>query len=131
MDLTQLDPDEDLARYFCEKNKYKHSDQTARYQLFMPPRNDLRLSVYRIIGLIEHEIWEMGNQVFKNRSSRAIGRGDLKVHIVLKNELFIDPDNNPNRHASIINWPEDTDAQRLKAMDLARDTIIYLNDSEE
>jgi hypothetical protein len=89
----------------------------------MPPLPDKRLSVFRISGLHENDIWGIGENL---RTQSLLGRADIKALAVFETGLSIDPDNTPPRHANIIGWPEDSSAIKLKAIELAEKAQLHL-----
>jgi len=94
----------------------------------MPPP-DLKLSVFRIDGISESEIWEIGlKEVIESMSEpRSMhGRADIEAVNILKNNLQIDPDNTPPRHANIIGWPELKEEQKSIAQEIAAKASLRL-----
>ena len=75
---------------------------------FFPPTN-MQLSVYRIDGLEQDEIWEIGQDIVDNMAEQRnlYGVADVKARIVEREKLAIMPDELPSRHANIINWPSE------------------------
>jgi hypothetical protein len=88
----------------------------------MPPE-DKRLSVFRISGLHENEVWSTGVNL---RSQTLVGRADIKALSVLETGLLIDADDIPPHHANIIGWPEEASAIKLKAVELAEKACLHL-----
>jgi len=113
--LNSVMPSEFLARYIYSRNHYRSSDSTVKYAAFIPPQ-DKRLSVFRISGLAEKEIWDMGNKL---RAHSILGRADIRAADVSETGLQLDPDDIPQRHVNITGWPEESSAIKLKAMVLA------------
>jgi len=123
-----VDPAEPIARFVLSKNDYR-SDGTVRHRLFLPSPKTRQTSVFRIAGLSENQIWEIGdNEVVQKRRPplSLTGRADLLVRQVLTTGLHIDADDIPPRHANITNWPIEQSAQRLIAMELAGMAQLYL-----
>jgi len=112
----QVNATETLARYIYSKNDYKASNHTVKYSAFIPPKEDGRLSVYRILGLGENEIWEIGEHL---RPRALLARADIKATSVSETGLTIDGDDIPFRHAHIVGWPQEDSAKKLKALELA------------
>jgi hypothetical protein len=52
------------------------------------------------------------------------GRGDVLASVVGNSNLTIIPDDDPPRHANIVDWPEDKSAQKLLAIELAKQTTL-------
>lgn len=88
----------------------------------MPPE-DRRLSVFRISGLQENEVWSIGDSL---RAQPLSGRADISAMSVLESGLLIDADDIPPRHANITGWPEEASAIKLKAIELAEKASLRL-----
>ena len=126
--MVNVDPDEPLARFILNKGDYR-SDGTVRHRIFLPSPKTGQTSVFRIFGLSENAIWEIGdNEVAQKRRPplSLIGRADIFIRQVLTTGLHIDADDIPPRHANITNWPIEQSAQRLSAMELAGMAQLYL-----
>lgn len=94
----------------------------------MPPK-DLRLSVYRIDGLQIEEIWEIGQREVIDAMGQPkilYGIADVKVSTVQENNLKVEPDDRPPRHANIIGWPEEKEKQKIIAQELAAGAKLVL-----
>ena len=125
----EINGQEAIARYITSKRWYSREKNVVKPQAFMPP-SDLRLSVFRIDNLSEPEIWKIG---FKkvidkmNRPRNLHRRADIQALNILKNNLQIDPDNTPPRHASIIGWPELKEERKSIAQELAAKASLRLH----
>lgn len=86
------------------------------------PNKDLKLSVSRIGGLTENEIWGIGHKMVENSISikTFYGRGEIKISVVQKANLDIDPDDDPPHHANIMGWPKEKHEQQSIAIELAK-----------
>ena len=119
---------ETLTRYILNKKHTRPGDNSIRYNLFLPNTNG-DTSVFRISGISEKEVWEIGvKQVAETQDKSLYGRGDILDSNVLANRLTIETIGNHPRHANITGWPKEKPEQRLIAMELARDAKLYLND---
>ncbi len=130
--MLNIDPSEPLSRFILNKNDYR-SDGTVRHRLFLPSPKTAQTSVFRIVGLSENAIWEIGdNEVAQKRKPplSLIGRADISTQQVLKTGLHIDVDDIPPRHANIIDWPIEPSAQRLIAMELAENAQLHLKNEK-
>lgn len=114
--------EEILARYLYSRNHYRSSDNTVKHSAFIPPE-DKRLSVFRISGLHENEVWSIGSNL---RPQPLLGRADIKALFVSETGLLIDVDDIPPRHANIIGWPEESSAIKLIAIELAEKACLQL-----
>lgn len=121
--MNNINCSEKIGRYIYSKNHYRISDNTVKHAAFMPQPDDGRLSVFIISGLSEEEIWSIGESI-RNENLKA--RADITANHVYESRLDIKVDNNPQRHAEIINWPEDNSARKLLAMELAQKSILQL-----
>ena len=118
--------EEPLARFIVEKG-YFRADRTLRHSAFMPSRQDRVVSVYRIFDLDPAGIWDLGNKnVAVPRGKALLGRGDLNVVDVTAVGLAVIPDDDPPRHASIAEWPEDSSKHKLLALQLADKAVLHL-----
>ena len=121
--MIQVEPTEALARYIYSKSYYRSSDNTVRHSAFMPPKNR-GLSVFRISGLRENEIWQLGDNLRTDQP--LLGRADIKAGSVNETGLAVEADDIPHRHANIVGWPDDDSAIRLKALQLAEKAHLHL-----
>lgn len=126
--MVNVDPAEPLARFILNKSDYR-ADGTVRHCIFLPSPKTGQTSVFRIFGLSENAVWQMGdNEVAQKRKPplSLIGRADIFVREVLNTGLSIDADDIPPHHANITNWPMEQSAQRLIAMELAENAQLHL-----
>jgi len=123
-----VSPKESLGRYLSQRTHYSTTKNSVKPQAFMPPL-DLRLSVFRIDGLQLEEIWEIGQKKVMDAMHQLkvlYGIADVKVSKVQENNLKVDPDNRPPRHANIIGWPEEKEKQKIIAQELAAEAKLVL-----
>lgn len=126
MYLDQLKPEEDISRYILNKSCFSSQNRRVKYSAFLPASNG-ETSVFRITGLLDYEIWEIGHrEVAQKRGKPLLGRADISALHVLEEGLRMKPDNNPPRHANIIGWPEEKSGQKLIAMELAANAQLHL-----
>ncbi len=114
--------DELLARHIISSKWYRKRDQTVKQDAFIPPEDPLELSTTRHLNFSEDEIWDTGRKVAAVQSRNLHGRADLKVSNVALQLLSVMPDptpDNPN-HANIIGWPQEKDARKSIALELAK-----------
>jgi hypothetical protein len=123
--MVQVDPSEDLTKFIFNRSQFSTSNDRVKYSAFMPPPNK-RLSVFRIAGLAENDVWEIGETIGERRTLPLLAHADIKVSFVAETGLKIDADDIPPRHANIIDWPEDHSAVILKAKELARKAQLHL-----
>ena len=128
---STLSGGESLARYLTHRNHYNELTSSVMPGAFDPPP-DLRLSVFRIDGLSDLEVWENGqvNVIDRMLQPRSLyGFADIKVVEVQATSLTVDPDNTPPRHACIVGWPEgesNKSKRKLLAQELASKAKLKL-----
>lgn len=121
-----VDPHELLARFLTHRTQFSRQNKRVRTVAFMPPA-DLRLSVFRVEGLDNNKIWQIGEKKVVSQSGKTLyGRAEIRAQLVEKTGLSIDPDNNPPRHANIIGWPLEKNEQKLIALELAKEATLEL-----
>jgi hypothetical protein len=106
------------------KNAFSVQNNRVKVSAFMPNR-ERELSVFRIQDLPEEQIWEIGQRYVSEPQSKTLyARGDVLASVVTENNLTIDPDDHPPRHANVLGWPEDKSAQKLIATELANQATL-------
>jgi len=124
---TDIRDDEWLARYILyQKQIRRDGSDSIRPEAFIPhPRSEL--SVTRHLGLDESRIWKIGFDVACQRGRTLYGRADVIAANFTKHRLSVDADpildpipSNPN-HANVSNWPADKSAQKMIAIEIAKD----------
>ncbi len=53
---------ETLSRFILQKKWYRTSDNSVRYAAFMPNPNNGETSVFRISGISDNEVWDIGDR---------------------------------------------------------------------
>ncbi|MBD3287590.1 hypothetical protein GF337_02200 [candidate division KSB1 bacterium] len=127
-----IENDEPLGRFILNKRYIRSSNNTVKLAAFMPAR-DLDLSVYRTKGLNEESIWKLAidNIISKMSEPKTLhGRAEITPSIVYSNNLEIDPNNIPQRHANITKWPAENHEQKMIAMNLAQEASLKLRQPE-
>lgn len=121
---STVSPDETVSKYQLEKNDVRQ-DGTLRYKALLPA-SDGKRSVFRICGLAETEIWDLGlSKVARLRGLPLLGRFDLKAALVYDQNLNILPDEDArSRHAEIVGWPDEKEKRRSIAQVLASEAKI-------
>ncbi len=127
MDLpSKVSPSESLARYLTHHYHYSSLTNSVKTAAFQPPSN-LRLSVFRIDGLIPKEVWEIGRvNVAPLPGKDVYGFANIIASAVCEMDLDVDPDNNPPRHADIVGWPQEKSERTSIAQELAAKATLRL-----
>ena len=124
--MASENPDDILSRYLLSKSQFSPENKRVKYSAFMPAPNR-ETSVFIITDLQEREIWDLGeNHVASPLSKKLYGRADIYANHVKENDLDVRVDDNPHRHANIINWPNETSEQKIIAMQLASKAELIL-----
>lgn len=123
MILNSILPEELLARYIFDKNHYRQNG-TVHYNAFMPNRNN-ETSVFRIEGLDQKNIWDIGQDVAKLRLKALLGRADIFAKDTSDKNLKIKSAEPPPRHANII-WFIGKSERKEIAMELAALSKLHL-----
>jgi hypothetical protein len=93
----------------------------VKRRAFDPPQSNLRLSVYRLNGLTDVEIWGIADRfvgAIKGRS--VIGRAELLETLLAPLGLSAESDPHPHPlHMNIVGWPTEKDARMAVALELA------------
>lgn len=117
--VDAVDTNEVISRFYFNKKDFR-ADNTVRHHAFMPPPKHGRMSVFRINGLDDQEVWEFGRLYVVPERGLIVGRGDLDASKVYDFGLTINPTELPHpRHANIEGWELNTEKDRLKALKLA------------
>jgi len=121
--MDTIIPSENLTRFIFHRNNYRPSNNTVKYNVFLPNPNDGKTSVFRISDLSDNDIWNIGKNI---REKPAIGRADIISEKVLSKNLKIIPSEPPKYHADISNWPAESSEQKLIALELAEEAQLFL-----
>jgi len=114
----KVDSNEPLSRYIFNERHIDVQHRRIKPGAFIPPANS-RLSVFRISGLLEDIIWDIGKKVGNISHRKLCGRADVIAFEFEKRGFQIEANDNPPRHADIIRWPDEK-AKRLSiAQELA------------
>jgi hypothetical protein len=129
--LLRLDPDpapgEGVSRYLLQSGHYAASTGQVKPRAFHPAARDYKTSVFRVQGLIEHQIWSLGDKyVAQPQGKQLRAYAELSVALIIGVGLRIEPKEPPPRHANIINWPREKDKMMSRAQELAAEAILRL-----
>lgn len=116
---AQVVQDDELLARFIVSARWIRSDNTIKQDAFRPP-SDLELSVTRHTDISIEELWQLGKYVAEKRQLQLIGRGDLTARNFRQEKLNVIPQEPPNNHAVVKDWPLDIPTQKIIAMRLAQ-----------
>ena len=63
---------ETLLRFILKKDWYRPSDNSVKYAAFLPNPKNGQTSVFRISGIFDKEIWDIGDREVAKDSNRPI-----------------------------------------------------------
>lgn len=105
--IDPIDDNESLGRYLLSRRHFSSQKNIVKPSAFMPPPN-LHVSIFRIKGLDENAIWNIGeNEVIKKTqpTKTLYGRAEIISLAVKLVGLEVAPDDSPPRHSNIKGWP--------------------------
>ena|SRR6266404_1405010 len=112
--------DDLVARFLNSKSQFAVSTGRIRSSVFLPSPQDLKLSVFEMIGLFPAEIWRLGTRHVGRPSGKTVqARADLTPQAIAAARLTLDRDGNPRRHCSATGWIDDKEDQKERALILA------------
>jgi hypothetical protein len=118
---------ETLARFILQKNWFRPSDNTVRHAAFMPNPHNGETSVFRIAGMNDQSVWQIGDrEVATKRGKPLLGRADIRTLNVMAKKLQVVPNEPPPRHANIVGWPDEKSKQLQIAVELAEEAQFRL-----
>lgn len=123
-----IDSREVVARYLLSSSDYSFTNSRVKPRALEPSPSDQCTSVFRIDGLTENEIWDLGMRfVAGPRARRIHARADITVSNILNLKLSVRPDEPPVRHALIAGWANEKHVRMAKAQELAAQATLRLN----
>jgi hypothetical protein len=110
--------DEDLARFLTQSSQF--NTQIVKPAAFLPSPKDRETSVSRHSSQSADSLWQIGLGAAGDR--KLYGAAMFKAHSVKAAQLEVMPDEPPNLHAVIRNWPwidSDPELQKAKQKEMA------------
>jgi hypothetical protein len=120
-------PGEVTSRYLRQRSHYAPSDGRVKPRAFHPNPEDHKTSVFRVQGLSDSEIWDLGDEhVARPSGIEILALAKLSVEQITGVGLRVEPEEPPPRHANITDWPREKDEWMLKAQELAAEATLCL-----
>ncbi len=128
------------ARFLNSEKKYNKVQGRANYKAFEPSYDDeekaIVLSMYRLDGMTEPAIVEMGRTVLGPKGGRLHGRAELPAgeieklpsDVVAAKKFRARFDKTPVRHVTVSPWDDGKEIRKLHSMDLAKVATLRLLD---
>ena len=116
---TLVADDERLSRFVVFRRWLNVQEQYVKAAAFLPDKK-LSTSVFRTTALEEAAIWPLANDTLANREGAQLhGRGDIFCRQVKVTGLEVRAQEPPPRHADLIGWSTEKDAQKSLAQQLS------------
>ena len=101
-----VSPEEKLTRFIRYSRHFSCDTNTVRHEAFLPHKNSVDLSVFRISELLDSEVWIIGREYVERGGKPIKARADLSAADVYKNNLDVVPDEQGHElHANITPFP--------------------------
>lgn len=124
--MEAITSEECLTRFIFQRSHFSPNKNRVKYAAFMPPNGEI--SAYRISGIEDTEIWDIGLLVVAPVSQRELrARADFLASHAFDNNLSVLPDTRIHpRHANVVNWPKKESERKLIAIKLAEQSELYI-----
>ena len=120
------EPSETITRYIFERSHFAPNNARVKPKALEPAADKLA-SVFRIIGLTNEKIWELGTEFVEPLRGRpSLARADILISNVNRLELQVNQSEPPPRHADIAGWSDEKDFNMSKAQVLAADAHLVV-----
>jgi hypothetical protein len=116
-----VDSGELLARAIVASRWFRRSDNTVKQDAFMP-HPYIELSMTRHLQATEEELWADCGRVADLQQKTLHGRADVKATAFVEQGLRVEAaplPENPN-HVNATGWPTEKSAQKLMAIEIAK-----------
>ena len=110
-----------------QKAYFRSGNKTVKHNAYMPSRQG-EVSIYRTDKLADHEIYAIGDDYVGGPCNKTIlGYAEVEVSKIIKHELMVKAEPSPHpRHANITDWPDESSAVRMIAVELAAEADLHL-----
>lgn len=113
--MNDISQNEVITRFIFSSKHFARGNKTVKFRAFMPPQVSKEvptysdsLSVYRISGISDSQIWEIGREHVQTENRLIKAKADISIGDFYKNNLRVVPDMQPHhRHANIMLFPAD------------------------
>ena len=123
--MEPIDLSETLSRFVVYNRWIRSSINKVKYVAFTPDQKG-DTSVFRISGITNNEIWDIGDrEVAPKRNRPILGRADVIASFVISKGLKVIPSEPPKRHADITDWPEEKSEQKQITLELAAESEFH------
>ena len=120
-------PSEVTSRYLPQSGHYAASNGRVKPRAFHPAPSDHKTSLFRVQGLAERQIWELGDAYVILPPGNALrARAELSVSQITSVGLRVESAEPPPRHANIVDWPVEKHEWMSRAQELAAKAMLRL-----
>ncbi len=106
---------EKLTRFIRYSSHFSVVTNRVRPDAFLPHKNEVNISVFRISEITEDEVWKIGQEYVHTEKRPVKARADIFASDVYENNLEVIPVEPPQRHANITPLPVDNSPTNRKA----------------
>ena len=126
-----VSPDEKLTRFIRYGDHFSEVTNRVKHHAFLPKKNEVDLSVFRISGLSDTDVWTLGREHAQGEGKPIKARADLLASNVYENNLKVIADGQGHeRHATITPFPIEIEATPTDRK-VRRATAARLADASE
>ncbi len=91
-----------LSRFVLQKT-YIRANNTVRPAAFLPNPKNGETSVFRISGITDNKVWDIGDREVATKQGKPIfGRADIETSNVVSKDLKVISSEPPERHANLV-----------------------------
>jgi hypothetical protein len=110
---------ERLSRFLVFRRWFNPEGKYVKPAAFLPNQK-LETSVFRTTDLDDATVWPLADDTVLNREGALLhGRGDILARQVRVTGLEIRAQEPPPRHADLVGWSSEKDAQKSQAQQLS------------
>jgi len=111
----KVSPGEKLTRFIRYGSHFSDVTNRVRPDAFLPHKNEVDISVFRISEITENEVWKIGQEYVHTEDRPIKARADLLASNVYDSNLEVIPAEPPQRHTNITPLPVDNSPTNRKA----------------
>ena len=126
-DKANIVSDELVSHFLVANSEFNVLENRVRYKALLPSQKHQNISVVRTRNMSENEVWQWGRTNVKLIDKQALyARAQMIVSDIISLDLRITPDEPPERHANVFNWPSEKHAVKSVAQELAARCSLIL-----
>ncbi len=115
-----------ITRFLFDSGHYAETTLRVKPRA-VHPGPDHKTSVFRVAGLDDDAIWELGDVEVASRRQKPLKvRAEFQVRDLTELNLRLEDDSPPPRHANIVDWPSEKSAWMKTALELAAKATLQI-----